>query len=107
MNYKNRKIILKNRPKGFPKEDDFSLIVSEIEELFHGEVIVEVIWLSLDPYMRGRMGIAKSYAQPINLGDVIVGGGVGRVVESKFDGLKVGDIVEGFTIGWQEYSRVE
>ena len=107
MNYKNRKIVLKNRPQGYPKEEDFNLLVSEINELFHGEVIVEVIWLSLDPYMRGRMSIAKSYADPINLGDVIVGGGVGRVVESKFEGLKSGDIVEGFTIGWQEYCRIE
>tara|TARA_A100001015_G_C14938872_1_gene691687 strand:- start:27 stop:311 length:285 start_codon:yes stop_codon:yes gene_type:complete len=90
MNYKNRKIVLKNRPQGYPKEEDFNLLVSEINELFHGEVIVEVIWLSLDPYMRGRMSIAKSYADPINLGDVIVGGGVGRVVESKFEGLKSG-----------------
>ena len=107
MNYKNRKIVLQKRPDGFPEEDDFNLVSSEINELHHGEVIIEVMWLSLDPYMRGRMSAAKSYALPINIGDVVVGGAVGKVVESKCNGFKVGDIVEGFTIGWQEYARVQ
>ena len=107
MNYKNRKIVLQKRPEGFPKEDDFNLVYSEINELYHGEVIVEVMWLSLDPYMRGRMSAAKSYAAPINIGDIVVGGAVGKVVESKCNGFKIGDIVEGFTIGWQEYARLQ
>ncbi len=107
MNYINRKIILKKRPEGFPTEEDFDLVTTNINQLDQGEVIVEVIWLSLDPYMRGRMSMAKSYAAPINIGEVIVGGAVGRIVESKCDGLKVGDIVEGFTIGWQEYARLK
>ena len=107
MNYKNRKIILKKRPNGFPTESDFDIIDTEINELYHSEVIVEVIWLSLDPYMRGRMSSAKSYAAPINLGGVIVGGAVGKIVESQHDGFKIGDIVEGFTIGWQKYARMD
>ena len=106
MLFKNIQVTLKNRPIGYPKEDDFSIIETEITELNHGEVIVEVIWLSLDPYMRGRMSSAKSYASPISIGEVITGGAVGKIVESKCPNFKVGDIVEGFTIGWQTYCRI-
>ena len=68
MLYKNTKIILKSRPEGFPSINNFSITEEEISELQYGQVIVEVIWLSLDPYMRGRMSAAKSYASPISIG---------------------------------------
>ncbi len=106
MNYKNKKVVLKKRPAGFPKVDDFEIINETIEEINYGEVIVKILWLSLDPYMRGRMSEAKSYALPIQLGSVITGGAVGRVVSSKCPNYKEGDIVEGFTLGWQEYVKI-
>ena len=105
MNYKNTKIILKNRPVGYPKETDFEIKYSEINKLENNEVIIKVLWLSLDPYMRGRMSAAKSYASPIEIGEVITGGAVGQIVESKCPNFLVGDIVEGFTIGWQKFCK--
>jgi hypothetical protein len=100
---KNRQITLANRPGGFPSESDFKLVTSEIPEPNDGECLVQGIYLSVDPYMRGRMREGDSYAAPVQLGEVMVGGAVGRVLESRFAGLKPGDIVEGF-LGWQEYA---
>ena len=97
MNYKNTKITLSNRPVGYPKETDFEIKYSEINKLENNEVIIKLLWLSLDPYMRGRMSAAKSYASPIEIGEVITGGAVGQIVESKCPNFLVGDIVEGFT----------
>ena len=105
MRYQNKKVILKKRPDGFPKIDDFELVENIIDNLEHGEIIIEVIWLSLDPYMRGRMSEAKSYASPIKIGDVITGGAVGKVLQSKCSRFNAGDIVEGFTIGWQKFCK--
>ena len=106
MNFVNKKVILKKRPVGFPKLDDFDFHKENIEEAKYGEVIIKVLWLSLDPYMRGRMSAAKSYALPIKIGSVITGGAVGEVVLSNCPNFKEGDIVEGFTLGWQEYAKV-
>ena len=103
MRYQNKKVILKKRPDGFPKIDDFELVENIIDNIEHGEIIIEVIWLSLDPYMRGRMSETKSYASPIKIGDVITGGAVGKVLQSKCSRFNAGDIVEGFTIGWQKF----
>ena len=83
MIYKNTKIVLKSRPEGFPNIENFDIVEEEISELQYGQVIIEVIWLSLDPYMRGRMSSAKSYALPIQIGEVITGGAVGKIIESK------------------------
>lgn len=102
-NKKNRQIILEKRPVGMPKESDFSLIEKPIPEIKHGEVLIKIIWLSLDPYMRGRMSTAKSYAQSLEVGDVITAGAVGIIEYSKSNKFSEGDIVEGFTLGWQEY----
>ena len=106
MLYKNTKIVLKSRPEGFPSIDNFSITEEEISDLQYGQVVVEVIWLSLDPYMRGRMSAAKSYALPIEIGEVITGGAVGKIIESKCPKFNVGDIIEGFTIGWQKYAKI-
>ena len=73
--------------------------------LNYGEVLVKILWLSLDPYMRGRMSEAKSYAAPIKIGEVITGGAVGKIIASKCPNIVEGDIVEGFTLGWQEYAK--
>ena len=106
MNYKNRQVVLKKRPVGFPRLDDFEIKSEITQEINYGEVLVKILWLSLDPYMRGRMSEAKSYAPPIKLGSVITGGAVGEVVISKCPNYKEGDIIEGFTLGWQEYVKV-
>ena len=102
----NTKIVLNSRPEGFPTLENFKIIEEEINGLEYGQVIVEVIWLSLDPYMRGRMSTAKSYALPIQIGEVITGGAVGKIVESKCPRFNTGDIIEGFTIGWQKYAKI-
>ena len=93
MLYKNTKIVLKSRPEGFPSIDNFRITEEEISELQYGQVVVEVIWLSLDPYMRGRMSAAKSYALPIEIGEVITGRAVGKIIESKCPKFNVGDIL--------------
>ncbi len=99
----NRQITLAARPVGYPKEADFRLVERPVPELQPGEVLVRTIWLSLDPYQRGRLSEAKSYAPPVQLGEVIVGGVVGKVIESKNPAFAVGDIVED-RLGWQEYA---
>ncbi len=106
MNIKNNKIVLKKRPVGFPKLDDFEIVDETITSLNYGEVLIKIYWLSLDPYMRGRMSEAKSYAAPIKIGEVITGGAVGKVIESKCPNFLKGEIVEGFTLGWQKYVKV-
>ncbi len=99
----NRRITLKSRPDGYPKMTDFELQEQPIPQPREGEVLIRSIWLSLDPYMRGRMRDAASYAPSVQLGDAIVGGVVGRVVESRTPAFSVGEIVEG-PLGWQEYA---
>ena len=100
----NRQILMKTRPVGMPILENFEIVESNMPEARHGEVLIKILWLSLDPYMRGRMSKAKSYAASINEGDLIVGGAVGEVINSHTPEYKKGDIVEGFTLGWQEYA---
>ena len=100
----NKQVIMKTRPVGMPVLENFEIKESPVPEIRHGEVLVQILWLSLDPYMRGRMSTAKSYAASLNEGDVIVGGAVGRVLETKSPEYNKDDIVEGFTLGWQEYA---
>jgi NADPH-dependent curcumin reductase CurA len=99
----HRQVRLAARPVGYPKETDFRLVESPVPEPGPGEFLVRVIYLSLDPYMRGRMSDARSYVPPVTLGDVMEGGTVGEVVRSNHPGYAVGDIVEG-RLGWQEYA---
>ena len=98
----NRQITLARRPEGAPVAEDFALVTKEVRQPREGEALVKALWLSIDPYMRGRMNEGKSYATPVKLGGVMGGGSVGRVVESRAPGLAVGDLVEGYG-GWQEY----
>ena len=98
----NHQITLAARPDGYPNESDFKQVESPVPQPGEGEVVVRTIWLSLDPYQRGRMRDAQSYAVPVALGEVIVGGIVGRVVETRTPAFAVGDIVEG-SLGWQDY----
>ena len=102
----NRQILLDNRPEGEAVAGNFKLVTTDTPALKEGEVLVRHHYLSLDPYMRGRMNESKSYAQPQPLGEVMIGGTVGEVVESKHPKFKTGDQVVGMG-GWQEYSVVD
>lgn len=101
----NRQFVLDNRPVGVATESNFRLVSAPTPELKDGEVLVRHHFLSLDPYMRGRMNESKSYAQPQPLGEVMIGGTVGEVVESRHARYTVGDKVVGMG-GWQEFSVV-
>ena len=96
----NRRWVLARRPIGEPTDDCFELETSAVPELAAGEVLVEVHYLSLDPYMRGRMRDAKSYAEPLQIGEVITGESAGVVIESKSERWSVGDAVTVHQ-GWQ------
>jgi NADPH-dependent curcumin reductase CurA len=100
---KNRQILLASRPIGAPTLDNFKFVESDVPELQDGEVLVLTLYLSVDPYMRGRMSDRKSYVPPFQVGQVITGGAVGQVIESRSDAFKPGDIVTGM-LGWQLYS---
>ncbi len=102
MSAKNKQILLAARPQGAVKESDFNIVETDIPQPKDGEVLVRNHYLSLDPYMRGRMDDAKSYAASQALGEVMIGGTVGEVVESKNPKFKTGDMVVGM-FGWQQY----
>ncbi len=99
----NTQILLRSRPVGEPTPDDFEVVEAAAPEPRDGQVLLRTRYLSLDPYMRGRMSAAKSYAAPVEVGQVMVGGTVGEVVESRDPSLAVGDVVLSYG-GWQEYS---
>ena len=99
----NRQILLKSRPEGAPSLGNFELTERPTPEPGEGEVLMRIVYLSLDPYMRGRMSAAKSYATPAAIGQPMVGGTVGEIVKSRNPKYSVGDIVLGYG-GWQEYA---
>lgn len=99
----NRQIHLAARPKGLPKESDFALVETGVPPLQDGQFLVKIAYLSVDPYMRGLMSDAKSYMDPISIGDVVIGGAVGTIVESRHPGYAAGEVVLGYW-GWQEYA---
>ncbi|MGA3204349.1 MAG: NADP-dependent oxidoreductase [Bryobacteraceae bacterium] len=98
----NRQFVLASRPTGIPEESNFKLIETPIPELKDGEFLARAMYLSVDPYMRGRISQAKSYAAGVEIGGVMVAGGVARVVQSKNPNFAAGDIVDPY-MGWQEY----
>jgi NADPH-dependent curcumin reductase CurA len=99
----NRQILLKSRPEGAPSLDNFELAQTPIPEPGEGEVLLRNVYLSLDPYMRGRMSAAKSYAKPAAIGQPMVGGTVCEIVRSRNPQYAAGDIVLGYG-GWQDYA---
>jgi leukotriene B4 12-hydroxydehydrogenase/15-oxo-prostaglandin 13-reductase len=98
----NRRIVLASRPTGWVTESNFRIENAPVPQPKDGEVLVKNLWLSLDPYMRGRMNDTKSYAAKQEIDAVMVGGTAGEVVESKNPGFKPGDKVVG-QFGWQQY----
>ncbi|MDP6272332.1 MAG: NADP-dependent oxidoreductase [Alphaproteobacteria bacterium] len=99
----NRRVTLATRPTGFPKPSDFALVEDPIPEPGPGQVLVRNHYLSLDPYMRGRMNDVKSYVPPVQIGETMVGATAGEVTQSNAPGLAVGDFVM-VPGGWQDYS---
>lgn len=99
----NRSIILASRPRGAATLDNFSLVETSIPSPGDGQVLLRTLWLSLDPYMRGRIGEGGSYAAGTEPGHPMEGGTVSRVVQSCHHGLAAGDLVVGYT-NWQEYT---
>ena len=98
----NKAIVLASRPQGWVKPEDFRLESMPLPSPKDGEVLVKNLWLSLDPYMRGRISDAKSYVPPVAIGAVMVGQTVGEVVESKHPAFKPGDNVL-TSLGWQTH----
>jgi NADPH-dependent curcumin reductase len=99
----HRRVVLARRPPAEVTEADFRVEEAPVPEPGTREVLVRIVYLSLDPYMRGRMRDVPSYAPPVGIGEVMTGGTVGEVVKSNHPDLKVGDIVED-RLGWQEYA---
>eukprot|EP01066_Platyproteum_vivax_P007624 Platyproteum_vivax@DN3022_c0_g1_i1.p1 len=99
----NRQIVLASRPFGAPTNKNFRTVQTDIPSPQAGEVLLRTVYLSLDPYMRGRMSDAKSYADSVSIDDVMVGGSVCRVEQSNNDNFQKGDWVVAFG-GWQDYS---
>ncbi|HVX10586.1 MAG TPA: NADP-dependent oxidoreductase [Pirellulales bacterium] len=99
---KNRQIILASRPHGEPTPDNFKLVETQVAEPGAGQMLLRTIYLSLDPYMRGRMNAGPSYAPPVEVGKVMEGSAVSEVVKSNIPHYAAGDIVFGHT-GWQEF----
>ena len=98
----SREIHLKNRPEGLPAKSDFELAEVTTPVINEGEILVQNMYMSVDPYMRGRMYDRKSYVPPFQIGKPLEGGSVGRVIESKNGAFKVGDYVLSM-LGWREY----
>src|SRR5712691_3498422 len=98
-----RRVILKSRPVGAPKPSDFEIVEQPLPAPKDGEMLCRTIYLSLDPYMRGRISGVKSYAKGVDPGELMVGGTVGEVMESKHPSFKPGDFVQGYD-GWQTHA---
>jgi len=105
MNEQNEQILLAKRPEGMPSHENFTYEKLDVKTPQKGEAVVRSLYISVDPYMRGRMSDQKSYVEPFNVDEVISGGVVGEVVESQDDTLQVGDKVFGM-MGWRRFNTV-
>lgn len=101
-----REIHLASRPDGWPTPENFDLVEVDLPELGDGQVLVKNHYMSVDPYMRGRMNDEKSYVPPFQIGEALDGGAIGEVVASKADSVPVGSTVL-HGLGWREYAVVE
>ena len=100
---RNMQVLLASRPTGWVEESNFKIVEADVPKPGPGEVLVKNLWLSLDPYMRGRMNAVKSYTRYLEIGEVMTGGTVGQVAESSNPKFKAGDYVVG-SLGWQLYA---
>jgi NADPH-dependent curcumin reductase CurA len=100
----NRRWVLKEYPAGMPSPDNWVMKTDPVPDPGPGQILIKARWLSVDPYMRGRMSPATNYAKGVAIGEVMAGGGVGEVVASNHPAWKVGDIAESMAFGWQEWS---
>ncbi len=101
--YQNRCVVLARRPVGEVRDEDFRIETESVRELRPGEFLIEILWLSLDPYMRPKMNDVESYLPPMELGKTVQGESVGRIVESRSKKFAIGDRVTSYT-GWQHYA---
>ena len=99
----NRQIVLAERPKGLPSTNTLRLEETDIQQAGAGQMLLRTAYLSLDPYMRGRMNDAKSYVAPLQIGEVMSGQVVAEVVSSNLDGFEAGDYVLSRS-GWQDFA---
>ena len=97
-----RSVVLKHRPDGAPRREDFEIREDAVPHPAAGEVVTRTIWLSIDPYMRGRLREQQTYAQPVNPGDVMTGETVGEVIASAHADFVPGDVAVGAR-GWQTH----
>jgi len=102
----NRRIVLESRPVDAPTAENFRLAEGDIPVPGAGQVLLRTLYLSLDPYMRGRMSDVPSYASPLAVGEVMVGGTVARVQASRHLDYQPGDLVVGYG-GWQDYALAD
>ena len=103
---RNLQVVLASRPVGPVTEKNFRFVESAVPSPGEGEVLVRNLYLSLDPYMRMRMNDGKSYAPPVQLGEIMVGGTIGEVIESKDPRFRKGDVVGGRS-GWQLFATAQ
>src|SRR5579862_2827722 len=101
MSIASREVRLKSRPVGMPTHDNFEIATAEVADPAPGEVTIKNLWMTVDPYMRGRMNDVQSYVPPFQLGQAMQGGAIGEVIASKAEALKPGDLVSSF-FGWRE-----
>ena len=102
---KNEQFVLAKRPEGLPGDDVFRFEETDIKKLGNNELLIESVYISVDPYMRGRMNDTKSYTKPFSIDEPLNGHVLGRVVESKADGFKENDVVTG-GLSWKKYNTV-
>jgi NADPH-dependent curcumin reductase CurA len=100
----NHRWLLASYPQGMPVADNWTMDAQPVPDPAAGQILIKAKWLSVDPYMRGRMSPAANYTKGVGLGEVMHGGGVGEVVVSNHPAWKPGDIAESMSMGWQEWS---
>jgi NADPH-dependent curcumin reductase CurA len=103
-NVVNRRWLLASYPEGMPASENWTMDAQPVPDPGPGQILVKANWLSVDPYMRGRMSPGANYTKGVGLGEVMQGGGVGEVVASNHPAWKIGDIAESMSFGWQEWS---
>jgi hypothetical protein len=99
---RNKQVVLASRPQGQVQESNFRIVETDVPQPHEGQILGRVLYLSLDPYMRGRMDDARSYAKPQPVGEVMIGGTISEVIESRDAALRKGDLVSGMG-GWQQF----